>query len=251
MAQYAFGAGTLWGIPTTDATGAALVNPTPVLFGTLQDIAIDMSFETKELHGQLQFAVAVGRGKGKITGKAKMAQLNGSLINSLFFGQTMTSGIIADVFDTTGQLAATSVTPTVPGSGTWSKDLGVRDSNGIPFTRVASAPTTGQYSVTAGVYTFAAADSARTVFIDYQYTATSTTAKKSTVMNLPMGYAPTFTAEFSMNYQGKTLILTFPNCIASKMGFATKLDDFMVPEFDFQAFAKSDGQIATWALTDA
>jgi hypothetical protein len=32
-------------------------------------------------------------------------------------------------------------------------DLGVRDANGNPMTRVASAPATGQYSVTAGVYT--------------------------------------------------------------------------------------------------
>lgn len=251
MAQYVFGAGTLWGIPTADATGAAIVNPTSVLFGTLQDVALDINFETKELYGQLQFAVAVGRGKGKITAKAKMAQLNGTLINSLFFGQTLNAGVIATVFDTAGSTVATTVTPTIPSSGTWTKDLGVRDSNALPMKRVASAPATGQYSVTAGAYTFATADIGKTVFIDYEYTATSTTAQNSTVMNLPMGYAPTFQAELSVPYQGKNLIVKLPNCIASKLGLATKLDDFMVPEFDFSCFASSNGQVLTYALTDA
>ncbi len=251
MSQFVFGAGTLWGIPTADATGTAIVNPTPVLFGTLQDVAVDISFETKELFGQLQFAEAVGRGKGKVTGKAKMARLNGTLINSLFFGQTLNAGVIATVFDTAGVTVATTVTPTVPSSGTWSKDLGVRSSAGIPLKRVASAPATGQYSVTAGAYTFASADVGTTVFIDYEYTATSTTAQNSVVMNLPMGYAPTFQAEFSIPYQGKNFVIKLENCIASKLGFATKLDDFMIPEFDFSCFASSNGKVLTYALTDA
>jgi hypothetical protein len=262
MAQYIFGSGILWGTPTADATGAAIVNPTPVEFGTLQDISLDVSFDTKLLYGNLQFPVAVGRGKGKVSGKAKFAQLNGSTINSLFFGQTMTNGIINDIKDTTGMLipatpftitASSTTTLTsfaIPDSGTWSADLGISDTNGVPFTRVASAPVTGQYTVTAGVYVFAAADAGKTVFIDYQYTATSTTAVKSTIMNLPMGYAPSFKVDLAMPYAGKRLIFSLPNAISSKLTLATKQDDFMIPEFDFDAFASSSGQIMTYALTD-
>lgn len=253
MAQFAFGAGILWGTPQQDAAGNAISNPTPVQFGTLQDASIDISFDVKELFGQNQFAVAVGRGKGKITGKAKFAQLNGTLINSLFFGQTQTNGILNDVYDTTGAAIPASpysITPTVPSSGTWSADLGVRDSNGLPMKRVASTPATGEYSVAAGVYTFAAADTGKTVFISYQYTATSTSAVKGTIQNVAMGYAPTFRCDLMMPYSGKSLVLTLPNAISTKLTFATKQDDFMVPEFDFSGFADGAGNVLTYALTD-
>jgi len=254
MSQFVFGSGILWGTPSTDAAGNAVANPTPVQFGTLQDVSVDISFENKTLHGQNQFAVAVGRGKGKITGKAKFAQMNGLLLNSLFFGQTMTAGIISDVYDTTGSAIPASspytITPTAPSSGTWSADLGVRDATGLPMVRVASAPAAGQYSVAAGVYTFASADQGKTVFINYQYTASSTTAQKSTVQNVIMGYAPSFKVDLYTPFQGKSLILTLNNAISTKLTIATKLDDFAMPEFDFEGFADGSGQVMTYALTE-
>lgn len=253
MAQYTFGSGVLWGTPTQDASGNLITNPSPVQFGTMQDVSIDISFDTKALYGNLQFPVAQGRGKGKISGKAKLGQMNGALINSLFFGQTLSSGIVNDVYDTTGTVIPTSpftITPTVPNSGTWSQDLGVRDANGLPMTRVASGPTTGQYSVAAGVYTFASADTGNTVFINYQYTATSTTAVKSDVMNLQMGYAPTFRVDLSNPYAGKFMTMTLYNAISSKLTLATKQDDFMIPEFDFEAFASSNGKVMSYSLSD-
>ncbi len=247
MAQYLFGSGAMFGIPTADANGNAITNPTPQQFGVLQDVSIDISFETKTLHGQGQFPVAVGRGKGKISGKAKAAQVNGTLYNSLFFGQTLTSGIIAAVNDAVGAVIPSTpftITPTIPGSGTWSRDLGVRDANGIPMTRVASAPITGQYSVSAGVYTFAAADTSKLVFINYEYTATSTTAKNLTVKNLLMGYAPTFSLALSLPFNGKSFYLRLPCVVSSKLSFAAKNDDFSVPEIDLEAFADTNGDVA-------
>jgi hypothetical protein len=104
--------------------------------------------------------------------------------------------------------------------------------------------------VAAGVYTCAAADTGLQVFISSQYTATSTTAKKSTVLNLPMGYAPSFKADIFVPYAGKSLILTIPNCIAGKFGLATKQDDFLVPEFDFEGFADSAGNALYWAVSE-
>lgn len=52
--------------------------------------------------------------------------------------------------------------------GTWGQDDGLTIAGvaGIP---VASAPTTGQYSVSAGVYTFAAADAGKTVVLNYSF----------------------------------------------------------------------------------
>jgi len=248
--QFGFGSGVFWGTPLTDANGNAIANPTPVQLGVLQDLSLDISFDTKQLYGQNQFPVAVGRGKGKMSGKAKLAQLNGLTISQLMFGQTLSNGILSDVYDTTGVTVALTVTPTVPSSGTWTADLGVRDSNGLPFTRVASAPAVGQYSVSAGVYTFNASDVGKTVFINFQYTATSTVAKKQTVLSLPMGYAPTFKADIFVPFQGKSLLVTIPQCIASKFSFATKQDDFLVPDFDFEGFADSAGNAVYWATSE-
>jgi hypothetical protein len=33
------------------------------------------------------------------------------------------------------------------------------------------------------------------------------------------------------------------SCVAEKLSWATKNEDFLVPEFDFQAFSNADGQV--------
>lgn len=256
MPQYVFGSGIMWGRQLQDASGAAVANPTPVRVGALQDVSLDTSFDLKSLYGQNQYPLAVGRGKGKISGKAKFAQFNGLLLNSIIFGQTLSSGLISDYYDTTGTAvpgAPYTITVTPPSSGTYAKDLGViNGATGLPMTRVASAPATGEYSVneTTGEYTFAAADTTVTMYINYQYTASVAGAVKSNVMNLPMGYAPSFSVDLYMPYQGKTLIITLPNAISSGLQLATKLDDFTVPEFGFEGFADSTGKVMTYSLSE-
>lgn len=247
--MYTFGTGAMWGTPLTDASGTAISNPTLVLLGVLQDVSVDISFDNKPLHGTRQFAVAMGRGKGKIGGKAKFAQINGATLNSLLFGQTVTTSLIADVHDITGAAIPTTpftITPTVPNAGTWSLDLGVRDSNGVPMTRVASGPATGQYSVSAGVYTFAAADTGKAVYMSFQYTATSTTAKTSIVSNLTMGDAPSFRCDLFNSFGGKGLTLSLFNCFTHKLQVSTKQEDFLIPEFDFDAIADGAGRVLQW-----
>lgn len=254
MSQYVFGSGTLIGTPTGDAYGNAIALASPVKFGALQDISVDISFDTKMLYGPNQFPLAIGRGKGKVTGKAALAQINGTMWNSLLFGQTLTSGIVADYSDTTGSTIPGSpfaITVVPPSSGTWQFDLGVVNANGVPLARVASGAATGQYVVSAGVYTFAAADVGTKVFINYNYSATSTTAKSSTVSNIPMGYAPTFQADLVLPFAGKTLTMSLPNCISTKLAIATKLDDFAIPSFEFDAFASAGGSVLTYSMTDA
>ena len=251
--QNIFGAGVMWGTPLTDSTGAAIVNPTPVIFGTMQDVSVDISADLKLLHGSNQYPVAAGRGKGKISGKCSVAQVRGLMFNSLFFGQTVTKGILSINYDTTGAaIPATpyTITPTPPSSGTFLNDEGVIDWNGQVMTRVTGTPTTGQYSLTTGAYLFAAADTGKTVFISYSYTAVSTSANKSTVTNQPMGYAPSFRCDIYTPFQGKSLVFSLPNCIGSKFGFATKLDDFAMMNFEFEAFADPTGNVMTWATTE-
>lgn len=251
--QLGFGSGSLVGTPTIDINGNAISTPTPTQFGILQECSVDFSFDIKELFGQYQFPVAIGRGKGKIGGKAKFAQLSGLMLNNLVFGQSFTNISISSFVDTTGTaIPATpfTITPTVPNSGTWLVDMGVTYADGRSLQRVVSNPTTGQYSVAAGVYTFAAADTGVVVKINFQYSTTSLIGKKITLSNNLMGYAPMFRADLYIPYQGKNFVLTLNNCTSSKISFPTKLDDFFVPEFDFSASADSSNNIGTLSLSE-
>lgn len=247
--QYLFGAGDFFAVPLLDAYGNSVSNPTPIKLGAMQEMSLEFSGDQKELYGQNQFALAVARGKVKVSGKVKGAQIHGAALNTLFFGAGMASGTLSAVYsDTAGAAIPSSpytITPTVPSSGTWAEDLGVIDSNGVPMTRVASAPATGQYSVAAGVYTFAAADTGKNVFINYRYTATSTGAKKISVQNLPMGYAPTFKAYMQTSFQGKKALVVLYSATAAKLGmFSTKQDDFSVPEIDFSGQSDASNNVA-------
>jgi len=237
--QYIFGSGVGWCTPLTDFTGTAIANPTPFLIAGMQDVSLDLSADLKLLYGSSAFAVAIGRGKQKLDVKLKNAQVTGRIWNSLYFGQTLSGGIADNYFDQVGSsvpaVGPYTITPAVPASGTWAYNLGVRDSNSLPYARVASGPTSGQYSVASGTYTFAAADAGKPVYIDFAYTAASTLAQKLALVNPIMGQAPTFQFDMKIPYNGNNFNVTLYSCVATKMGIATKLDDFTYPEFDFSA----------------
>jgi hypothetical protein len=254
--QLVFGAGDFYGVPLFDASGNAITNPTPIKIGAMQDMSLDFSGDLKELYGQNQFALASARGKVKISGKIKGAQINGSMLNNLFFGQTMTAGTLSAVnADTVGANIPTTpfqITVVPPGAGTFVSNLGVLDSNQVPMIAVASAPAVGQYTVTAGgIYTFNTADVGKKVFIDYNYTQALSTAKKIVVANMAMGAAPSFKAYMHTQYQGKRALVVMYSAIASKLNlFQTKTDDFSIPELDFTATADAANNVADIYLSE-
>ena len=53
-------------------------------------------------------------------------------------------------------------------------------STGVQLTPVGSGPTVGQYSVSAGVYTFAAADASAALLISFLYTTPGSTVSALT-----------------------------------------------------------------------
>lgn len=246
-----FGVGTLYGIPLTDSTGAAIANPTPVQFGVLQEVQGDISFDEKMLYGAYQMPVAFGRGKGKFTFKAKAADITAQAFGSLFFGSTPTAGIrsIVDNFATSVPATPYQITITPPSSGTFATDLNVRyASTGIALSRGAAAAA-GVYTVTAGgVYTFAAADTLANVLISYEYTAPSTTQFQVPFSNQLMGYAPSFQAQLSLPYNGKQMAIKLNNCISSKLGMPFKNEDFSIQEFDWICIADAGNNIGTISI---
>jgi hypothetical protein len=241
--QFGFGSGLLY---TTRTDLGTTTPPQPTLrFGAFQDMQLDFSGETKQLFGQNQFALDVARGKVKIEAKAKFAQISAAMMNAIFFGGTINTGQTISVYADAQSIPATSVytiTITPPGSGTYLNDLGVYDATtGFQYTRVASGPTTTQYSEASGVYTFAAADASKAVLIDYQYTATSGFTMASG--NPLMGNTPRFSVSFTQTYGGNNTTILMPNCVSSKMNMPTKIDDYVMEEFDFEAFAGAGSPI--------
>lgn len=240
--MFHFGAGTLVATPNGGNTAA---NPTPTAFGALQDVSLDFEFSAKELYGQYQAPIAIAKGKLKIPCKAKFAQINAKMYNDLFFGQAIATGQTLAQLDFASAVPALTpwtVTIVPPGSGVFKADLGVRyAATGIPLVQVPSAPATGQYMVnsTTGVYTFTTGDANASILISYTYTLTS--GFTATINNQLLGYGPEFQAVFNEIYQGKQRTITLLRCIATKLSNSTKQEDFLIPEFDFQAIAQYPG----------
>lgn len=250
--QYSFGSGSLMGRKLT-TNGVTATNPTPVRFGGLQGVNIDMSFTTKELHGQYQFPIALARGSGKVTGKAQFAQLNALALNDLFFGESTApaTGALATAVAEVGTVTANTVT--VTHNTTYVQDLGVVDgTTGIVLSRVANSPSgTGNYSVneTTGVYTFNTAMNNLPVNITYSWTD-ATTGSTITLTNKLMGSQPTFLAVFTEVFNGKRVTFQLNNCISSQLTFATKLEDFTIPDFTFAAFADASGNVGKYSFDE-
>lgn len=239
--QFAFGSGSMWGVDS----GA---NPTPGKFGILQDVGIDFGFSNKLLHGSYQFPVAAARGTAKVSWKAKMAQLSGRVFNSLFFNQSKATGQVSVAEDELGTISAGAVT--VANGANFVDDLGVRYSaTGLPLTRVASAPATGQYSVNTGTgaYAFNVAENGTVLKFDYTFNIAGT-GEKITIVNPLLGVAPTFKSVFTQAFNSLRQTLVFNACLSNKLGTASKLEDFNMPEFDADIFADAGNNIGTWSL---
>lgn len=242
--QLTFGSGEFFATMIQDAHGNTVTNPTPIRIAGLQEMSLDFAGELKEFYGQNRYALATAMGKVKTTGKLKGALINGQALNTLYFGDQMATGTMKAIqADTTGQAIAATLTVTPPSTGTFVDDLGVVGSDGTTFVKVASAPTTGQYSVDAtGKYTFASADVGKTAYISYTYTYALPAAKKITLNNMAMGSTPVMKVHYVASFRGKRSVLELEAVTSTKLGlYSTKNDDFSVPEIDFAASADAAG----------
>lgn len=245
--QVQFGAGTAIGVRTD------IANATPAFMGVLQDVEIDFDQSLVELVGAYKLAVDIAPGKLKISGKAKFAQIQAANLGNLMFGvaPTPSSGFAVAVAESA---TVTTHTCTVTHSATFVQDLGVYNATtGAQYTPVASAPALGQYTVSAGVYTFNASDTITTAKIYYTYTVTS--LNQMAMSQQLMGVGPTFSLYLSNTYtnnQGTvdTLNLKLNACRSSKLTLPFKNTDYMIAEFDFQAFADQAGNWGTLVTSE-
>jgi len=248
--QHFFGSGAMIVTPTQVA------NATPIRLAVMQEISTDFSFNVKELHGQKSFAVAIGRGFGKITGTAKSANLSARALAGMMFNPTTAPS-------TTQVRLAEDETATPVGASytvihtTGMKDLGVVNNvTGIQMDKVTVTPTADtQYEVNegTGTYTFNAGFVDQ-VQVSYTYTSVIASASTFSIDNQVMGSAPFFKAVLGGLYNQdqsdgttapKHWALILNRCLGSKWNFQTKQEDFVVPQFDFSCFADVSGIIGT------
>lgn len=238
-----FSAGRFFGINN-------VTNPTPARAYVPQDMSIDFKQATKELYGEKKFPVAIAAGEVSITGKVTMGADQPRLLNDLLVNGSSATGQILEADKEAWTIPSTPYQVTVTNSATWTTDLGVTKTDGTVYTRVASAPATGQYSVAAGIYTFAAADTTFNMLISYLYTA-SGTGEKVTITNQAMGPAGAFTAVMCFLYGSGQNVLTLNNAIATDHGVASKIGDFAKPTFGFMAATDSTDTLGTWSFAQA
>jgi hypothetical protein len=228
-------------------------NPTPSQLKIVQSASLDMKSSTKKLYGQSVLPVAVGRSQISVDGKLKFADYQPRMIRD-FVGapnnSLMAAGQTLVNVNEAHSVPATSVyTITVTNSATFVLDLGVTYSaTGIPLTNVASGPTVGQYSYSAGVYTFAAADEGVAMLISYTSTL-STSGSSVTISNTSAGAANSFETVFGATYNSLQTNFLLYACIPSSFKLADfKIGDFSMPELDFEAVVNAAGNLGIVSL---
>lgn len=247
MQSINFGSGSMW------ATRTDVADSTPLPFGIMQEGSIDFSFSNKPLYGQYQYAQAVGRGTGKVSGKVKYARIFGRQLNDLLFGTSTATGFLQIAQNEAGVVpASTPWQITVANSETFDTDLGVFYATGQAFQKVASSPTIGEYSVNSdGEYTFSTTDAGKAVLISYSYTSTGTAPQqKTTIANPLLGVQPTFQIMFTTQYNGALTTIKMLQCISNKFSFQTKLEDWTIPELDFDCFCDASNNLMTYSTPE-
>jgi hypothetical protein len=242
--QFGFGSGVMF------AVRQDVANSTPVRFGAMQEVNIDFSGDTKMLYSQSQYPIDVARGKVKISGKAKVAQISAAVFNTIYWGGTLSAGQTLIAYNEGITISSSN---TALNAATFLDDLGVTFQNGTNgsnaerLTFVTGLPATGQYGVTAGVYDFSSSDLGQLAFLNYSYTAT---AGMTVAGGNPfMGNTPQFTAEFSNTFEGGNITLKLYRCVGTSLSIPTKLDDFYVSDFAFDAFADASGNTFLFTTT--
>ena len=252
--EFGFGSGILTGV-RTDASGVR----TPERFGALQDVSVEFTGDVKELFSTFQYPVDSARGKTKISGKAKVAEIKGAMYNELFFGQTLASGQLRYAYNESTTLGTGATNYTVSNSGsTPLVDQGVfyaATQTGNQFAVVSSGPGLGQYTFNAstGVYGFSTFDASTPVFVNYTYHVS--TGQNIAIGNPFMGNTPTFSATLFQQFETQAgvpnqVVLVLNKCISTRFTFPTRIDDYVIQELDFSAFADGAGNVGSWNSTN-
>jgi hypothetical protein len=222
----------------------------PQRFATLQDASVEFSQKLVQLRGQNKGPDDIAPSDMDIKGKATFAAIQIDTYNTLFFGDTVAVGldIVADREQHTVPNTTGAFTIVATHGAFFDEDLGVMYADGSGYLQAVTAggEAAGKYSVdeVSGTYTFDAADAGVIVLLSYSYDSAAT-GKTLTVNNHIQGYGPIFELYLLQPYQG-TNALWLPCCRSSKMSAPMKRDNYMISDFEFEAFPNASGVWFEW-----
>ena len=228
-------------------TRTDVANSTPYNIGYSQEFSVDFAGNIKELYGQNQLPIDAARGTVKVTGKIKSAVLSGFAWNTVFFGNSFSTGTITWNQGEAHTVTAGVLSPAaLTNAATFEADLGVvygagATTPGTPLQKVASAPAVGQYTVTGAVYAFAAGET-NPVLISYTSTVAAS-GQTLTISNNLLGTSPNFQLDYYTSRSGSAFVVRYYQAQAAKITIAAKLEDFMMPEFEVHMFANAAGNL--------
>lgn len=238
MAQYSFGVGNITLVPPATAT-----DQTPRQVGILRDVSLEVSKTTKELKGAKMFAVDIAVAGGKVSGKAKYAQISGGLIASILTGSVTSAGTVKAVFQDPHDAAAT-VTITPPNSGVFVADFGVLNASYVPMKVNTGTPAVDEYKQTAGVYTFNASQTGK-VYISFSYSLAAV-GKTIDYDNQLMGNSTVYQMTLFNEFRGKSFGVKLYAVTIPKLAIAFKNEDYSEQDLDFEAFADATENVLTF-----
>jgi hypothetical protein len=186
--------------------------------------------------------------------KAKTGLMSGTVLNSLFFGQTLVAGQtalqVAEAHTVPGSGSLT-VGLSVPNSGVFAADEGVSYVGGGPLQLVSALTAAGQYMQSGGTYTFDVADENAAIAISYTYTY-STAGQKIALTNQQLGTTPFFSGVFRNRdpRSGLYNTLVINRMTSSKLTLSSKTSDYTIPEFDCEIMDDGTGNIGTISFGD-
>lgn len=132
------------------------------------------------------------------------------------------------------------ITVSPPSDGAFVADKGVRNTEGMPLTRVAlTSPISllrDQYSVSdSGSYYFDFTNRGDTVYLDYEYSTDSGVTLN--IENNDIGSTPIVSIDISGVAEGQEWLIKYPRAVPKAFGFATKQDDFGTYKVTFEVIA--------------
>lgn len=206
--------------------------------GLLKNIEATFESAIKSYFGKKKFAVANATGECKVSGSIGFGHIDGSLIASVLGGTKTTGRKLAE--NKSGLIPATPYQVTITHSADFTRDLGV-EIDGKTATQVSTTPTAGQYSVAAGVYTFAAADTGKTYDLNAEYSATTGSTIK--ISNAQMGTDVVFELNMWNDFRGSHFGMTLYQVILSNLGLKFASDEFTAEDLKWEASVNAAGDL--------
>lgn len=222
-----------------------LATPDTKRIGKIQDVKLTPETEIALLGGENRYAEDAAVKTAKLGGSISFTEIDADLYVAAMPGAVKTTGSEELVLDEAATIPGTPFAVTVTGSASFGTDLGVYDvTAGLRMECVTGTPTTGQYAVAAGVYTFASADTTHAVKISYSTTAA--TGETITIsQTLSEANAVFFALRIYSKTNGKTETITLNKVLIHGMELGWKFQDWATYGLTFTALPDSTGVVGT------